>query len=69
MTVAAIASNTEPGVLVASHLATARPKKLRTVTGEETFSPTIAISQENRGGDRGGTVGARASSRRKFLYE
>ncbi|GBM00051.1 hypothetical protein AVEN_214121-1 [Araneus ventricosus] len=46
--VAAIASSTEAGVLVANHMATARPltKEVRTITGGGTYSPTITITPE-----------------------
>ncbi|GBM28520.1 hypothetical protein AVEN_70122-1 [Araneus ventricosus] len=42
---AEITSSTEAGVLVANHLATARPlpKKVRTITGGGAQSPTITI--------------------------
>ncbi|GBN78576.1 hypothetical protein AVEN_7880-1 [Araneus ventricosus] len=42
MTAAAVASSTEAGVLVANHLATARPLP-KEVTGGGTQSPTITI--------------------------
>ncbi|GBL96231.1 hypothetical protein AVEN_182571-1, partial [Araneus ventricosus] len=45
MTTAAIASSTETGVLVANHLAMARPlqKEVRTITGGGTQIRTITI--------------------------
>ncbi|GBL84813.1 hypothetical protein AVEN_93845-1 [Araneus ventricosus] len=48
MTVAAIASSTEAGVLAANHLAMAQPfpKEVRTITGGGTLSPTITIPTE-----------------------
>ncbi|GBL72463.1 hypothetical protein AVEN_115380-1 [Araneus ventricosus] len=48
MTVTTIASSTEAGVLVANHLATARPlqKEVRTITGGGTQNPTIIKSPE-----------------------
>ncbi|GBO19373.1 hypothetical protein AVEN_18506-1 [Araneus ventricosus] len=50
MTAAAIASSTEAGVLVANHLATARPltKQARTITSGGTQAPLLVYPQRRR---------------------
>ncbi|GBN24230.1 hypothetical protein AVEN_102235-1 [Araneus ventricosus] len=50
MTAAAIASNTEAGVLVANHLATARPllKEVHTITGGGTQAPPLLYPHGKR---------------------